>query len=683
MDPDSDDDGLSDGRELMPFEIVSTSLGWEAARLAAIAKGGKLAVLNTQDQQDRLKAAMLAAKVSGKFWVGGHDTLTEGQFRWLTSEGQATASGVSVAAPTNWQQFQPSNLNDADGMEVSSEADFKWAMAPVSRTQAYVVEYPATDPNNSDSDGDGYRDDYELANASKPNDANFIPTYTLTLGAITGGNGTFTGGNFTITANTTLSGNITYTGNATGFFTFTANSTKLGHGANATLTATAEPGYLFGSWAGDASGNTTSTSLSMNGNKTVGASFVQDLQDSDNDGFTNFDESVTFAAIGGNSSNATLFPVRTFTLSTTSNGTITGNYTFSGAGNFTSNGTIVSGNNTLPHGSSLTLTANATRGYKLQKWSDNSTGATLSLTLNNNQTVGATFTPDNTTDADGDGLTDYQELVTHLTNPDSKDTDGDGLEDKFEIDNGTSPNDRESVPTYTLTRGEMTGNGTISGGNFTFTGNATVTGAFTFTGNSSATLKYGSNVTLTPAPDSGYQLGSWSGDASTNGTLTITGNKTVGATFVPDMRDGDSDGLTNYQELVTYGTNPAVNDTDADGLFDGAEVNTHKTDPNVGDTDGDGVKDGLEVNGYKWDGSAFVADATKYKTDPLLDDSDGDGYTDAEEVKATPATNPNDPSKMPGLPKPVDLADTYHKNVSFVRENQVSIPSGFLVGPRP
>jgi hypothetical protein len=161
-DPDTDDDGLSDGRELLPFEIVTTPLGWEAARLAAIAKGGKLAVLNTQDQQNRFRVAMLATKASGKFWVGGHDTGTEGQFRWLTPEGLAISSGSLIAAPTNWQPSQPNNLNDADGMEVSSATDFKWAMAPVSRTQAYVVEYPSTDPNNSDTDLDGLDDDKEV-----------------------------------------------------------------------------------------------------------------------------------------------------------------------------------------------------------------------------------------------------------------------------------------------------------------------------------------------------------------------------------------------------------------------------------------------------------------------------------------------------------------------------------------
>ena len=172
LDPDTDDDGLSDGRELLPFEIVSTPLGWEAARLAAIAKGGKLAVLNTQDQQDRFKTAMLATKSSGKFWVGGHDTGTEGQFRWLTLEGLAASSGTLIAAPTNWQSFQPSNFNDADGMEVSSDADFKWAMAPVSRTQAYVIEYPATNPlkpdGPGDADGDGVSDRDEIALGTDP-----------------------------------------------------------------------------------------------------------------------------------------------------------------------------------------------------------------------------------------------------------------------------------------------------------------------------------------------------------------------------------------------------------------------------------------------------------------------------------------------------------------------------------
>lgn len=44
------------------------------------------------------------------------------------------------------------------------------------------------------------------------------------------------------------------------------------------------------------------------------------------------------------------------------------------------------------------------------------------------------------TDTDGDGLSDYAEVVTYNTNPNSADTDGDGLTDYFEITTyGTNP----------------------------------------------------------------------------------------------------------------------------------------------------------------------------------------------------------------------------------------------------
>lgn len=59
--------------------------------------------------------------------------------------------------------------------------------------------------------------------------------------------------------------------------------------------------------------------------------------------------------------------------------------------------------------------------------------------------------------------------------------------------------------------------------------------------------------------------------------------------------DFDSDGLTNKQELVDYGTNPRVADSDGDGLSDGDEVLKFGTNPALADTDGDGVNDGREV----------------------------------------------------------------------------------------
>ena len=50
-------------------------------------------------------------------------------------------------------------------------------------------------------------------------------------------------------------------------------------------------------------------------------------------------------------------------------------------------------------------------------------------------------------------------------------------------------------------------------------------------------------------------------------------DRTVGASFIQDIRDTDDDGLTNYAELVEFGSDPNDNDTDNDGIADGAEVN--------------------------------------------------------------------------------------------------------------
>ncbi len=63
--------------------------------------------------------------------------------------------------------------------------------------------------------------------------------------------------------------------------------------------------------------------------------------------------------------------------------------------------------------------------------------------------------------------------------------------------------------------------------------------------------------------------------------------------------DSDGDGLTDYQEVHVYHTDPHNADTDGDGLYDGEEVNTFHTDPLKADTDGDGYSDGQEVkNGF-------------------------------------------------------------------------------------
>ena len=119
----------------------------------------------------------------------------------------------------------------------------------------------------------------------------------------------------------------------------------------------------------------------------------------------------------------------------------------------------------------------------------------------------------------------------------------------------------------------------------------------------------------------------------------------------PVVLDSDGDGLTDWEELNVYHTDPNNPDTDGDGLLDGEEVKHYKTDPLNPDTDGDGLKDGEEVRTWRTDplnpdtdGDGLLdGDEVKtYRTDPLNPDTDGDGLKDGEEV-LTHKTDPLNP----------------------------------------
>jgi len=52
----------------------------------------------------------------------------------------------------------------------------------------------------------------------------------------------------------------------------------------------------------------------------------------------------------------------------------------------------------------------------------------------------------------------------------------------------------------------------------------------------------------------------------------MNSDKIVTANFIQDVRDSDGDSLTNFQESITYGTNPNLKDSNADGVEDGHAV---------------------------------------------------------------------------------------------------------------
>lgn len=85
-------------------------------------------------------------------------------------------------------------------------------------------------------------------------------------------------------------------------------------------------------------------------------------------------------------------------------------------------------------------------------------------------------------------------------------------------------------------------------------------------------------------------------------------------------QDRDGDGLSDYDEVTVYFTDPLNPDTDGGGIWDGVEISTG-TNPNDRHDD-DSDRDGL-VN----------ADETPvYRTDPAMPDTDGDGVLDGQEI---------------------------------------------------
>ena len=85
----------------------------------------------------------------------------------------------------------------------------------------------------------------------------------------------------------------------------------------------------------------------------------------------------------------------------------------------------------------------------------------------------------------------------------------------------------------------------------------------------------GANETVTATPNPGYLFDQWSGSVNTNTNplvVTINTNVSITANFTPDLSDPDEDGLSNYDEVVTYGTDPNDGDTSGDGILDGAIV---------------------------------------------------------------------------------------------------------------
>ena len=116
-------------------------------------------------------------------------------------------------------------------------------------------------------------------------------------------------------------------------------------------------------------------------------------------------------------------------------------------------------------------------------------------------------------------------------------------------------------------------------------------------------------------------------------------------------KDSDGDGLDDYFEYSLCGLNPLEKDTDGDGVLDGDEdcdedelsnalESYYNTDPLVKDTDNDGLNDYEEVITYLTNPLCIDTDEdelsdyddVKLGFSPLNKDSDDDGTIDSQEI---------------------------------------------------
>ena len=149
--PDSDGDGVIDGKEVNPYYVADGAYAWSSALADAKTRnaGGHLVTITSVGEQAQVESSL--GVLATRYWIGAFDSATEGTFQWVTGE---------AFSYTHWAPTQPDNLNNSDAVELQS--DFLWNDARSAELKGYILELPATDPLVSDTDGDGLSDGAEV-----------------------------------------------------------------------------------------------------------------------------------------------------------------------------------------------------------------------------------------------------------------------------------------------------------------------------------------------------------------------------------------------------------------------------------------------------------------------------------------------------------------------------------------
>lgn len=315
-------------------------------------------------------------------------------------------------------------------------------------------------------------------------------------------------------------------------------------GTIVTLSAFPAGGFLFDRWEGSATGSTNPIEVTMDADKTVTAVFVEAPPDIAN---------------------------LTTSVSPADSGTVTDN----GGGAYVLGGTA-------------TVTAVPGDDYLFDHWEGAATGSDnpIEIVMNSDKQVTAVFvekppeiftlisiaSPElgGTVTDNGEGSFEEGTTATVEAIPaegyqfDNWEGDAEGSENPLEV---LMDENKEITAVFSL----------IPPSEFKLTTSIAPADGGTVDGNDNDTYLAGSSANIEAIPAPGYLFESWNGDTDSNetaATILMDADKTVTAIFVKDESDADFDGLTAFEELSVYGSNPNDDDTDGDGIKDGVEAGT-------------------------------------------------------------------------------------------------------------
>ena len=167
---DTDGDGVSDGAEVLStYGIVSGSYSWEEARLDALNRGGRLAVLSNENKLNQVMDLLVSEGDTlprNRVWIGAQKV--DGQWEWIDGTDWSLGFITPFLDPDGGQLYV--TLTTAENHEAGlfdwPGYAWPWDSQFGDYSTSYILEKEGlgTDPNNADTDGDGVNDGDEVTN---------------------------------------------------------------------------------------------------------------------------------------------------------------------------------------------------------------------------------------------------------------------------------------------------------------------------------------------------------------------------------------------------------------------------------------------------------------------------------------------------------------------------------------